>query len=234
MAVPARDYRSWSFTDRSFLFAVSVSVLWHLFWFFSVSIVVTPANTKKPSRTKFVSIGPVLDDAIFQTLIESRPEYSKAFYRELSDIDAATQLPAPAIGRQESGEVTSLPLGANAVQSLHALMSGQKSSPEEFLRGTGFSPSDYFKLSGDAASQQILSRPNPPDVNDVRPVELDFDIDGTGKVASIEVALSSGDIALDQKWEDHLRQWLFASVLGAEERVKGRVTFRRTTVREHV
>ena len=177
MLSSAKDYPSWSFTDRSFLFAVAVSVLWHLFWFFSVTNIVTPRSEKKAARTKFVSIGRVLDDSIFQTLVESRPEYSKAFYRELSDFDAATELPAPAVGRHESGEVMSLPVSEGAVRVLRGLMSGQKASPEELLRGTGFSSSDYFKLSGDAASQQILSRPEPPDVNDVRPAEFEFELD---------------------------------------------------------
>ncbi len=221
MPASAKDYRSWTFTDRSFLFAVAVSVLWHLFWFFSVTIVVTPPNAKKPSPTKFVSIGPVLDDTIFETLVSSRPEYSKAFYRELSDFDAATELPAPAVERREIGDVTSLPVDVRSARSPRQL---------------SFSPSDYFKLSGDVDPQQILSRPEPPDVNDVRPVELDFEIDGAGKVLSIDVAVSSGDPQLDQRWEDHLRQWLFipAPVLGAEGRAKGRAIFRRTTVGDRV
>ncbi len=222
--------------DRSFLFAIAVSVLWHIFWFFSVTITVTPLDAKKPSHTKFVSIGPVLDDTIFQTLVDSRPEYSKAFYRELSDFDSATQLPTPAIGRHESGDVTSLPLGADPAQSLRQLMSGRKSSPEEFLRGTGFSPSDYFELRGDAASRQILSRPEPPEVNDVRPVELEFELSSAGKVLSMALFATSGDTELDQRWEDHLRQWIFTPVpaLGEQRLIKGRVTFRRTTVSKNV
>ena len=236
MSVSAKDYRSWSFTDPSFLFAIAVSVLWHVFWFFSVTITVTPPNAKKPSHTKFVSIGPVLDDDIFQTLVESRPEYSRAFYRELSDFDSATDLPTPTIGRHESGDVTSLPLGADPAKSLRRLMSGRKASPDEFLRGIGFSPSDYFELSGDAASRQILSRPDPPDVNDVRPTEIEFEIDSTGNIVLMAVVTTSGETVLDQQWEDHLRQWIFAPTpsLGGESLVKGRATFRRTTVSEHV
>ncbi len=236
MPASAKDYRSWTFNDRSFLFAVAVSVLWHLFWFFSVTIVVTPPSAKKIARTKFVSIGPVLDDTIFETLVASRPEYSKAFYRELSDFDAATELPVPAAERHESGDVTSLPVGGSVVDGLRRLMSGQKPTPDQFLRGADFAPSDYFQLSGDASSEQILSRPNSPNVNDVRPVELSFEIDKTGKVASIETVTSSGDLALDQRWEDHLRQWLFAPVpvLASEGRVKGRVTFRRSKVSGNV
>ena len=89
MALSMREYRSWSFTDRQFLFAFAVSVLWHLFWFFAVTIVVTQAPLKQPSRTELVSLGPVLDDAFIKTLVESRPEYSKAFYRELSEFESA-------------------------------------------------------------------------------------------------------------------------------------------------
>lgn len=233
MAVASREYRSWSFVDRSFLFGLAVSLLWHLFWFFAVTIVVASPPHKKPSRTALVSLGPVLDDALIKTLVESRPEYSKAFYRELSEFEAATQLPAQAVERRESGDVTSLPFGDKAVDRLRRLMSGDKSSPDDFFQGgTGFSVSDYFRLEGDLGPSDILSRPEPPAVNDVRPVEIAFEVDSDGRIASSEIVLSSGDAELDARWEDHLRQWLFAPspVLGGTGKSRAKAVFRRSTV----
>ncbi len=233
MAVPVREYRSWSFTDRQFLFAAAVSVLWHLFWFFAVTIVVTPAPLKKPAHTALVSLGPVLDDTLIRTLVESRPEYSKAFYRELSEFESATELPARTVERRESGDITSLPFSEKTAEHLRQLLSGDKASPDEFFQGgAGFSISDYFRLEGDMKASDVLSRPEPPPVNDVRPVLITFEVDSDGRVASTEIASSSGDEVLDRQWEDHLRQWLFAPspVLGRTGPSKGQATFRRSTV----
>lgn len=219
--------------DRSFLFGAVVSLLWHLFWFFAVTIVVTPQTAERQSPTKLVSLGPVLDDMLIKTLVESRPEYSKAFYRELSDFEVATEVPAQTIERRESGEVTSLPLGGMAERRLRRLMSGDKAFPGDLFKGGGgFSVSDYFSLEGDVSAGRLLSRPEPPEVNDVRPVEIRFEIDSAGRVASSEIAVSSGDAALDARWQDHFRQWLFSPspVLGEEGRLRGKVVFRRSTV----
>lgn len=231
MAV-ARDYRSWSFADRSFGFALAVSLLWHLFWFFSVSITVATEPVKRSVNPRILSLGPVLDDAILRTLVQSRPEVSKAFYRELSDFQAATELPIQTVERRESGDVTSLPFGEETMRSLRRLMSGDKTSPEELFRGSGFSPGAYFELEGDVEAARILSRPEPPDVNDVRATGIDFEVDSAGKVVSTEVAVSSGNETLDSRWEDHLRQWLFepSPIVGSSDRLKGRATFRRSSV----
>ena len=230
MAVSERDIRSWSFTDRSFLFALAVSVLWHLFWFFSVRIIVTPLALKKQVNTALVSLGPVLDDAIFRTLVETRPEVSQAFYRELSDFESATELPAQKAERHETGDVTSLPMGEKFESTLRRLVGGDKISPE-YSEGTAnlFSGGSYFTLTGDITPNDILSRPKQPSMIALSPVEIEFEVDSAGNVASTEVTLSSGDTALDTRWEDHLRQWLFspAPVLGEAGRLRGKVTFRR-------
>ena len=233
MAAPAREYRSWSFMDRQFLFAAAVSVLWHLFWFFAVTIVVTPVLLKKPPRTAIVSLGPVLDDALIKTLVESRPEYSKALYRELSEFETATELPVQTVERRESGDITSLPFGEKAAVRLRELLSGDKAPQDGFFQGgAGLSVSDYFRLEGEVRAADVLSRPEPPPINDVRPVEIAFEVDGGGHVASTEVVVSSGDAALDVRWEDHLRQWLFAPspVPGPSGRSKAKAVFRRSSV----
>ena len=125
------DYRSWSFTDRSFLFAVLVSVLWHLFWFFSVTIVVTTPARQPMVPPKIVSLGPVLDDAIFKTLVESRPEISKAFYRPPANFSSATEVPAETVERYAPGEVVSVPFGKKFFTSLKDAVNGDKAVPED-------------------------------------------------------------------------------------------------------
>ena len=125
------DYRSWSFTDRSFLFAVLVSVLWHLFWFFSVTIVVAPLRKNPVSQPSVVSLGPVLDDAIFRTLVESRPEISKAFYKPPADFSAATEVPPQTLERYTPVEAVNVPSGKKFFDSLKDRVGGTKTVPSD-------------------------------------------------------------------------------------------------------
>ena len=129
----ADDYQSWSFSDRSFLFAMIVSVLWHLFWFLSVTIVVAPPRKNPTAPPVMVSLGRVLDDAIFRTLVESRPEISKAFYRPSADFSAATEAPATPLERYIPGDVVSVPSGRKFMDSLKDRVGGEKTELDETI-----------------------------------------------------------------------------------------------------
>ena len=124
-----RDYESWSFHDKSFLWALLFSLLWHAFWFFSLTITVSSHKKFKP-RPKLVSIGAVLDDTIFKTLVENKPQLSQAFYRPLSDFSSKLEPQPKTMERYASGEVVSVPLSKKFSDSLKELIDGSKSSPE--------------------------------------------------------------------------------------------------------
>ena len=208
------DYRSWSFTDRSFAFAFLVSLLWHLFWFFSVTIVVASPKKTPGAQPKIVSLGPVLNDAIFKTLVESRPEISRAFYRPPADFSSATQAPVEVIERYAPGDVVSVPLGKKFMNTVKDLLGGQKVSPDAGIPILGQNPvEDYFEFLGSSTVPQILSRPLAPDNVSYasRPVEIEFSVDSHGQVSEAEVVSSSGDPSVDLAWGNHLRQWIFAS-----------------------
>jgi hypothetical protein len=234
--VISKEYRSWSFADRSFLFAFTVSILWHLFWFFSVTIVVTPTKIKRAIETKTVSLGPVLSDTIFRTLVESRPEYSKTFYRQLADFEPATDIPTPTIERHASGDVMSLPVGKKFAQSLKDLIGGSKTLPEDAITDPlGFTgDSSFFELTGDISKNQILSRPATPEGFLPRALEIEFELAPDGKVVVLGTVLSSTDPAEDLRWENYFRQCLFmpAPVLGSSGSPKGKVTFKRSALGE--
>ncbi len=212
--MPANDYRSWTFTDRPFFFALTVSALWHLLWFLMVTIVVAPPRRKPQVQPAIVSLGPVLNDAIFKTLVETRPEISKAFYRQPQDIASATEAPAETLPRYEAGGVVSVPQGKGFVHSLKALVSGAKAEPEAGLptlmdeeQGT------YFEFYGRPEGLQVLSRPPEPadlPAGAVAATEIEFSIDPRGQAIDLEVVQSCGDATLDRVWEEHLSQWIFA------------------------
>ncbi len=232
----ANEYRSWSFADRSFLFALLVSMLWHLFWFFSVTIVVMPPKKIPGIQPKIVSLGPVLDDAIFKTLVESRHEISKAFYRQPADFSSATEVPMQTIERYSSGDVVSVPLGKKFMNTLKDLVGGGKVSPDAGLPQWDLAGAeDYFEFLGVSDVPPILSRPPVPGgaFSAGQSAEIEFSIDARGKVLSPKVVFSSGEPSADLAWENHLRQWIFAAEGGfnSSKNARYRVKFRAPTAR---
>ena len=109
---------------------MGVSVLWHLFWFFAVTIVVTPPAERPKAMPRVTALGPVLDDAIFRTLVESRPEVSKAFYRQPADFSTATDVPTETLQHYAPGDVVSVPTGKKFSSALKDALAGSKISPE--------------------------------------------------------------------------------------------------------
>ena len=224
-----RDSRSWSFTDRSFVFAALVSVLWHLFWFFSVTIVVAPHRKKSLPPPKVVALGPVLADAIFKTLVDTRPEISKAFYRQPADFSTATEVPEQSVEHYAPGDVVSVSAGRKFASGLKNVVSGAKAEPE-FAPPPELFPGVYFELSGPLDASQVLSRPEGPPAGVLlsgASAELEFSVQPDGGVTDAEVVVSSGDAAADLAWAAHLRQWIFSpeGALAAKG-VRMRVRFR--------
>ncbi|MBI4432939.1 MAG: hypothetical protein HY592_05625 [Candidatus Omnitrophica bacterium] len=118
---------------QPFLAALFFSLLWHFFWFFSISVVVNPRRMEAKPRPQLVSLGPVLDDTIFRTLVESKAQLSSTFYKPVSDFSQAIDPAPPTLERHVAGDVVSVPLGRKLQVSFHEVVGGVKSSPEEPL-----------------------------------------------------------------------------------------------------
>ncbi len=129
--MPTRQYRSWSLiTDRAFVLALTISLLWHFFWFFSVRIVVSTPRKAEKVRPELISLRPVIDDAMFKTLVDTKPELTQSFYRRPADFAAASELPPQASERYAPGEIVSVPFGKKFLQTLKSFVGGSKPSPD--------------------------------------------------------------------------------------------------------
>ena len=148
-----KDYEGWDFKNKSFLVAVAISVLWHLFWFFSVTIVVNPHKRRLKQQPVVVSLGPVLDDTIFRTLVEARPQVSQAFYRRLSDFSGPVELEVKTLARPSPGEVVGLPFGKRVWESVRGVASGSKIGAEDEL-GEHLKISDMKRSSLDDLEEE--------------------------------------------------------------------------------
>jgi hypothetical protein len=207
----------WSFRDKAFLSALGLSVLWHSFWFFSISVTVV---SKQPpqARPKVVSLGPVLDDSIFRTLVETRPELSETFYRRLTDYAKPVELDVQTMERRAPGDIVSLPVGRRILSSIKSLTSGDKISPEmEFgsRLKSGYSE-EIDGLEGEVRDRLLLSRPETPALpagfkESLRSIEIifEFSVDQDGYVLEQTTLVSTGNRTVDVLWENYLKGWRF-------------------------
>ncbi|GEM_PF-913465 len=226
------DYESWTFGDRAFLRAVSISVVWHLFWFFAVTIVVSPPKTKPKPHPRVISLGAVLDDSILRTLIETRPELSQAYYRPLAELPLPALPPAKTSERRSPGDVVSVPLGKRFFDSVKMLVGGDKATPEFASRlSLGYGEATP-EIEGELKGRPIVSMPDEPQIfTEISPgslVEVQFSVSAEGAVISAEVITSSGNPAIDFQWLRHVRAWEFVP-LGLNRPAidqHGRVRFR--------
>lgn len=223
----------WSFRDRAFLSALGLSLLWHCFWFFSISITVV---AKKPShlRPKIVSLGPVLDDTLFRTLVENKTELSETFYRRLSDFSKPVELEVKTMERHAAGEVVSLPFGKRVLDSIRSLAGGTKASPEtEFASRLSLGYSQGIEgLEGEVKDRPVVDKPEVPKLPGgfrasltALEVVFDFSVDPAGFVSEVEMVTSSGNRAVDALWAGYLKGWRFKSIEPASTQEKGRIHF---------
>lgn len=232
-----RDYESWSFRDKSFSFALGLSLLWHFFWFFSISIVVTPLKVSGSGRPVIVSLGPVLDDSILRTLAQTKPQISETFYRRLSDFTAPMDLEVTTVERHSPGDVVSVPFGKRVTSLLRTLVGGEKSAPHyEFSSRIklGYSEENYV-VEGEIKARSVVSKPKepilPPDFDAAaKPAEIEvqFVVDPAGIVAKADVTLSSGRPEVDALWAQYLKGWQFSPLEIGKPLVdqSGKVRFR--------
>ncbi len=200
----SKEYRSWSFWDRSFLFAAAISILWHLLWFFSITIDVNQHAVKAKRSTDTVFLGPVLDDAIFKTLVDSRTEFSKTFYRKPQEFTQETEVPQETPERYMPGDIMSMPAHKTLTGTLRDRIGGNKS-----VAGA----EDYFEITGDVERDQLLNKPEDPPIetrkSGLKQAEFQIFIDPSGKVSNVKLLNTSGDTAADHAWEQSLYEWAF-------------------------
>lgn len=220
-----RDYYGWSFQDRSFAFALMLSLGWHFFWFFSITIIVNPKKNSSKPRPAIVSLGPVLDDSIFRTLVDTRPEATEAFYRRGSDFESPVDVEVKTMARQDlRGEVVSLPFGQKMKHSIMEIVGGAKifshdDFEDELVKK--FQPELSSLNEVILKNRTIVSRPKqplPPPGVDLSIIQkktmLQFMVAPSGEVFDVKILTSCGDPLADQLWVDYLSAWRFTEKTG--------------------
>jgi hypothetical protein len=219
MSRSAANY-GWSFANRSFLAALVVSVLWHLFWFFVVTVKVQlPAATAR-SQMRIYFIGPVLNDDAFNLIVQEKPELSKTVYRNPSFEPESLEPSTSAMNRRRPGDLTSVPFGRNSWKSFGGVLSSTKPLAgadfiERFSIDIAKSP---FTIEGALKDRGIFTIPPLPKQNvslnssDARASEIsafEITVNPAGEVVKITNLISGGDPSLDLEWRRYLKSWEF-------------------------
>lgn len=214
-----KSYEGWSFRERSFAIALGLSILWHAFWFFSITIRLNPNKMLAKPRPKVVFLGSVLDDKMFRALIETKPEYSQTFYRRLSDFSSPVDIQTKTVERYSRGSVVSLPFEKKTWNAIRGLIGGIKTSPEhEFISRIKIGFTDQaVSIEGELKDRVILSRPEEPlPLAGMEPsfknteVVIELTVDASGSVSQARVMQSSGNTELDLLWVRYMKNWQFA------------------------
>ena len=222
-------------SDRPLLLGALLSLLWHFFWFFSVTITVGPSDLVRRRVTRTVSLGAVLDDTIFKTLVENRPQVTEAFYRHMSDfVPVPSEPEIPKMERRSSGGVVSVPFGKKFIMTLKDFIDGDKPSPDFDLdAGLSGSFGQGESFEGEITARTLVSRPPRPEF----PLEVEsrlfgaesvvgLSVDPSGAVLDAEMLVSSGDTAVDALWLNYTRGFRFSAAAGGPQKGKVRLRFR--------
>ncbi len=125
-----KGYEGWSFSDKSFATALGLSVVWHLCWFSLITVGMNPDKKIVKQKAKIVFLGPVLNNNIFRTLVETKPELSKTVTRKLSEFSGLANIQTKTMERYSRNSVVSLPLGEKSSQAVRGLILGVKAAPD--------------------------------------------------------------------------------------------------------
>ena len=228
--------------NRGFQYAIAITMLWHFFWFFAVTIdVKTPAaKSRQDFRVHFV--GPVLSDDAFNMIVALKPELSQTRYHIPEDFTQNLEPATGSLDRRSPGDLVSVPMGRTTWSALRGTIQGEKPYADtdfyhKFSIDVAKSP---FSVSGDLKDRDLLYLPDVPkqplslkleQPSGVSDAEFEITVDPSGTVTRVENLISSGDPEADLMWQRYLRKWQFMPLerVGKAPVQKGqvRVTFDR-------
>ena len=200
--------------EISFGKALFISILWHLFWISSVTIVSLPAKVQYPHFSSVSFLGPLLDAPNFEVHVSQKPPLRGEMMRVQEWVDRSPFQGFP----EETVDLLKIDLSDSERSPTlpNELLGLEKRNPTSFSKEDERLKKETSILSGPAASRILYYQPPLPelpkwlDPQEVRSsFELRFWVTPRGKVVGIEKVTSSGDPTLDLIGMRYLRRWQF-------------------------
>ena len=198
----------------SFGKALFFSVLWHLFWISSITIVSLPAKVQYPRFSSISFLGPLLDEPNFEVHVSQKLPLRGETMRVQERVNRSPFQEFP----EETADLLKidLPDSKRLLAIPNELLGLEKGNPTSFLKEDERLKKETPLLTGPAASRALYYQPPLPelpkwlDPQEVRSsFELRFWVTPRGKVVGIEKVTSSGDPTLDLIGMRYLRRWQF-------------------------
>jgi|GEM_PF-2634440 len=198
----------------SFGRALFFSVLWHLFWISSVTIVSLPAKVQYPRFSSISFLGPLLDEPNFEVHVSQKPPLrgEMRMAQERVNRSPFRGFPEETVGLLKIDLFDS----KRSLTIPNELFGLEKRNPTFFLKEDERLKKETPVLNGPAASRILYYQPPLPELPkwlDPREVrssfELRFWVTPRGKVVGIEKVTSSGDPTVDLIGMRYLRRWQF-------------------------
>jgi len=206
--------------NRGFQYAIAISVLWHLFWFFAITIdIKAPASKHRPDL-KVYFLGPVLSDDAFNMIVALKPELSETSYRAPEDFSQNLEPEMGTLERLSPGDLVSVPLGRATWGALRGVIKAEKPYADtEFYQKFSIDiVKSPFPIQGDLKRRDILYLPELPEeplaLNLEEPAlipeaEFELTVSDSGEVTRVENIISSGQPEVDLTWQRYLKKWQF-------------------------
>ncbi len=227
--------------ERGVIYALAASLVWHFFWFFAITVDITPIEVWTERSTGIHFIGPVLSDEWFELVLESKPAMSQTIYRPYEELAEPLEPERPVLEKDLPRDLVSIPMSQRQRASLQGLLRTEKKFPlsvyEEVLPVPVLDTP--FPLSGELRDWHLLYAPEPPSDEIFETLEeraawhreavFEMRVNSRGSVTSVENIVSSGHPETDLAWKEYLKRWQFMPMASraANKEAVGRVRVKR-------
>ncbi|MFH1848273.1 MAG: energy transducer TonB [Candidatus Omnitrophota bacterium] len=210
------------FRDKEFSAALLVSILFHAFCMFAVTVVVMPTSFPIAKTSTISFLGPLFEKTAFELMLDDANPIFRADYPRLPVASGALKMTHGSSSMAGPLSVYTPRLKERGFkQKIRDMLGGFKLVPEYVPKSVGREDRAEgdrpFRIEGSASGREILFVPDAPDVNKrtdqairIFSVELKFSVDPSGKVESAEPIASSGYPDVDLAAIRYLKGFQFA------------------------
>ena len=223
--------------SRYMSIAIIVSVVWHLFWLFGITIVDNRYGAVEKTEAKISFLGPLLDKTFFEMMIVRQQshyaELKKDFYIPNTFSTKELRLKRPEKG--PSRQMHAININKEVRRSIREIISGMKARPfydftpyEEMPKVSERS----YEIAGPAQGRALVFVPAKPLVEKMAEsgkvgrekftTEVRFFVSSDGKVVMAEPMVSCGYPDVDIIAVRFVKNWVFSPALGADEPINDR------------
>jgi len=197
--------------EKAFGIFVALSILWHLLWMVSVSVVVMPVEFSLRGFPVVSFLGPILEDRFFKETAREDEPVDVLPLNGVEDIKVVVDLPEIINPDNILLEYQKEEIVSQGIDKIKEVPVQAKVELDKKLF-----ESELVDLTGPARYREILSKPPLPEYPKWAEemgmdfdIELKFSVSPLGEVKNTQVVVSSGYPEVDLLGTTYLKRWNF-------------------------